>query len=193
MARMEINPYQYHQQRWKFLLLIFAAIIAAASLVYTHYLVKNLSKSERTKAELWALSTRTMMTMPDVNDEFISFVYAVRDSLVLPAIITDAQDSIIHWRNLDPNKTNIQQEETPDNNFGQGLQYDPAYFKRQLAVMKRNHEPIPIELWNGEQWLVYYKDSTLLNRLRIFPYIQLSLIALFLAVAYTVFNSIRKS
>src|SRR5690554_5600140 len=182
---MERNPYQYHQQRWKFFMLVFAAVIAAASLIYTNYLVKNLSISERTKAEVWAMSTRTMMTMPDINDEFISFVYAVRDSLVLPAIITDSRDSIIHWRNLHPEKTNIPEETE--------LAYDPAYFQRQLEIMRESHPPIPIELWNGEQWLVYYKDSLLLNRLRIFPYVQLSLIAIFLTIAYTVFNSIRKS
>ncbi len=175
------------------MLLIFAVIIAAASLLYTNYLVRNLSKSERTKAEVWAMSTRTMMTMPDVNDEFISFIYAVRDSLVLPAIITDEQDSIIHWRNLDAGKTNLIQEELLTKDTDKPLKYDPAYFERQLASMKKNHAPIQIELWNGEQWYVYYKDSVLLNRLRIFPYIQLSLIAIFLAIAYTVFNSIRKS
>ncbi len=186
-------PFQYNQQRWKFFLLIFAVIIAAASLIYTNYLVRNLSRSERAKAEVWAMSTRTMMTMPDVNDDFISFVYAVRDSLVLPAIITDSRDSIIHWRNLDPGKTNLLQEAEASEAGGAKMQYDPTYFHRQLAIMKRNHEPIPIELWDGEQWLVYYKDSALLNRLRIFPYIQLTLIGIFLAIAYTVFNSIRKS
>lgn len=186
-------PAPLNHQRWKFILLIFAAIIAAASLLYTNYLVKNLAKSERTKAEVWAMSTRTMMTMPDVNDEFISFVYAVRDSLVLPAIITDSQDSIIHWRNLDPTKTNIPEEASAALERGQSIQYDPHYFQQQLAIMKKNHEPIVIELWDGNQWYVYYKDSTLLNRLRIFPYIQLSLIAVFLFIAYSVFNSIRKS
>src|SRR5690554_5221483 len=188
---MTSNPFQYNQQRWKFILLIFAALIAAASLLYTNYLVRNLTKSERTKAEVWAMSTRTMMTMPDINDEFISFVYSVRDSLVLPAIITDSRDSIIHWRNLDPTKTNIALEASMEATGA--LQYDPEYFQRQLAIMKKSHEPISIELWDGEQWLVYYKDSDMLNRLRIFPYIQLSLIGIFLAVAYTVFNSIRKS
>ncbi len=186
-------PLQLNQQRWKFFLLIFAAIIAAASLLYTNYLVRNLSKSERTKAEVWAMSTRTMMTMPDINDEFISFVYAVRDSLVLPAIITDSRDSIIHWRNLNPQKTNIPQEATDAAELGKKMEYDPAYFQQQLAIMKKNHAPITIELWDGEEWLVYYKDSTLLNRLRIFPYIQLTLIAIFLFIAYTVFNAIRKS
>lgn len=190
---MNSRPFQYNQQQWKFILLIFAVIIGAASLIYTHYLVRNLSISERTKAEVWAMSTRTMMTMPDVNDEFISFIYAVRDSLILPAIITDNQDSIIHWRNLDPSKTNLIHEELSTKNAERPLKFDPNYFERQLTIMKKSHPPIQIELWNGEQWFVYYKDSELLNRLRIFPYVQLSLIAIFLIIAYSVFNSIKKS
>ncbi|MFB2120354.1 sensor histidine kinase [Parapedobacter sp. 2B3] len=183
-----MNPYQYNQQRWKFALLIFAAFIAAASLLYTNFLVRNLSKSERTKAEVWAMSTRSIITMPDVDDEMITFIYAVRDSLSLPAIIADASDSIIYWRDLDSTKTNILADDV-----GMNVVYDPAYFSRQLAIMKKSHPPIIINLPNNGQWFVYYKDSLLLNQLRFFPYVQLTLIAIFLAIAYTVFNSIRKS
>ncbi|MGK6351842.1 sensor histidine kinase [Parapedobacter sp. DT-150] len=183
-----MNPYQYNQQRWKFALLIFAALIAGASLLYTNYLVRNLSKSERTKAEVWAMSTRSIITMPDVDDETITFIYSVRDSLAVPAIIADAQDSIIYWRDLDSTKTNILIEDG-----GGGQVYDPAYFNRQLAIMKESHPPIVIDIPNGTRWFVYYKDSMLLTQLRIFPYVQLTLIAIFLTIAYTVFNSIRKS
>src|SRR5690606_9969483 len=183
-----MNPYQYNQQRWKFALLIFAALIAAASLLYTNFLVRNLSKSERTKAEVWAMSTRSIITMPDVDDEMITFIYAVRDSLSLPAIIADAQDSIIYWRDLDSTKTNIMADDVDAN-----VVYDPAYFDRQLAIMKKSHPPIVIDLLNDGQWYVYYTDSLLLNQLQFFPYMQLTLIAIFLTIAYTVFNSIRKS
>ena len=183
-----MNPYQYNQQRWKFTLLIFAALIAAASLLYTNFLVRNLSKSERTKAEVWAMSIRSIITMPDVDDEMITFIYAVRDSLSLPAIIADERDSIISWRDLDSTKTNILADDADGNAV-----YDPAYFNRQLAIMKKNHPPIIIDLPNEGQWFVYYKDSLLLNQLRFFPYVQLTLIAIFLTIAYTVFNSIRKS
>src|SRR5690554_7646683 len=92
-----MNPYQ-NSQRWKFALLIFAAIIAGTSLIYTNYLVKNLSIAERTKAEVWAMSTRNIFDMPDVNDEFTTFIYAIRDSLAMPAIIADARDSIFYWK-----------------------------------------------------------------------------------------------
>lgn len=186
-----MQPYQINQQRWKFILLIFAAIIAIASLVYTNYLVRNLSVAERTKAEVWAMSTKSIMNMPDVNDEFITFVYSVRDSLNLPAIITDEQGEIIFWRNLDPKKTNIKEDNSATKEHP--LEYDPAYFQKQLEFMQKTHPPIVLELDNGNKWFVYYKDSWFLQQLRVFPYVQLSLIALFLIIAYTVFNSIRKT
>ncbi|MCA5006046.1 sensor histidine kinase [Sphingobacterium bovistauri] len=185
-----MNPIQYNtKQAWKIVLLIFAAAIGIASLWYSNYLVKSLSKSERTKAEVWAMSTRSIMTMPDVDDEFISFIYAVRDSLSLPAIITDEQNNIIFWRDLDSTKTNIKLEDSLKSN----VQYDPLYFQKELDHMRQAHAPITLTLENGEKWSVFYRDSKALRNLKIFPFIQLSLIAIFLIIAYTVFNSIKRS
>jgi len=178
------------KRHWKVFLFLFAAFIAAASLLYSNYLVRNLAKSERTRAEVWAMSTRSIVTMPDVGDEFISFVYAVRDSLLLPAIITDSKGNIIFWRGLDANKTNIREQADTSN---ARLVYDPEYFQRQLDVMRRSHPPIELPLGNNEAWSVHYRDSDALRQLRLFPYVQLSLIAIFLVLAYTVFNSVRRS
>jgi len=184
---MKQHPYRYNKQQWKFLLFLFAALIATASLLYSNYLVKSLSKSERTKAEVWAMSTKSIVTMPDVNDEFISFISAVRDSLSLPAIITDKNEAIVAWRDLDSTKTDNPND--PDSL----KQYDPNYFQKQLNKMKKAHSPIHISLDSGQEWRVYYHDSNALAQLRIFPYLQLSLIAIFLIIAYTVCNSIRDS
>ncbi len=183
---MKQHPYRYNKQQWKFLLFIFAALIAAASLLYSNYLVKSLSLSERTKAQVWAMSTKSVVSMPDVDDEFISFIFAVRDSLSLPAIITDQNNKIILWRDLDSTKTAIEDSTST-------LEYDPVYFEKQLNQMKKAHPAIELSLDTNEKWFVYYHDSKALKQLRIFPYIQLSLIAFFLAIAYTVFNSIRDS
>lgn len=187
---MKQHPYRYNKQQWKFFLFLFAAMIAAASLLYSNHLVKSLSKSERTKAQVWAMSTKSVVTMPDLDDEFISLIFAVRDSLSLPAIITDQNDKIILWRDLDSSKTNIEKAALDS---GSNLQYDPIYFEKELHTMKKAHPPIQLDLDTGEKWFVYYKDSEALQQLRIFPYIQLSLIGIFLIIAYTVFNSIRNS
>lgn len=183
-----MNPYQ-QKRRWKFILLAFAIIIAGASLWYTNYLVDNISVAERTRAEVWSKSTRSIIDMPDVNDEYITFIYSIRDSLAVPAIVADSADNITSYRGLDSTKTNFELEADSIK------KYDPEYFQKQLREMKAQHPPIEIELARagGGKLYVYYKDSMLLTQLRIFPYIQLTVIALFLLVAYLVFSSSRRS
>lgn len=191
-----MNPYD-KKRLWKFLLLAFAILIAGASLWYTNYLVKNISTAERTRAEVWALSNKKILEIADVNDEFITFIYSIRDSLEVPAIVTDTDGKIIFWKGLDSTKTNLELEanENPGNARA-AKKYDPAYFQNELRQMKAQHEPIRIQvssLDDKAEQLVYYKDSVLLSQLRIFPYIQLSLIAVFLLFAYFVFNTARRS
>ncbi|MFD0763396.1 sensor histidine kinase [Mucilaginibacter lutimaris] len=183
-----MNPYQ-QKRRWKYFLLAFAVVIASGSVFYTSYLVKNIARSERTRAQVWALSMKQIGNTYD--NDFLSYVLSVRDSLVVPALVTDAKGDFLFTRGLDPTKTFLgyDKEELKQRK----LTYDPQYFKDELAYMKKQHAPIKLTTVLNETWLVYYKDSPLLTQLKMFPYIQLSVIAIFLLVAYTAFSSSRKS
>ncbi|MCO5935583.1 HAMP domain-containing histidine kinase [Mucilaginibacter sp. RB4R14] len=183
-----MNPYQ-QKRRWKYFLLAFAVVIASGSVFYTSYLVRNIAKSERTRAQVWALSMKQIGNTYD--NDFLSYVFSVRDSLVVPALVTDAKGDFLFTRGLDATKTFLgyDKEELKQRK----LSYDPQYFKDELAYMKKQHAPIKLTTVLNETWLVYYKDSPLLMQLKMFPYIQLSVIAIFLVVAYTAFSSSRKS
>ncbi|MBB3054464.1 sensor histidine kinase [Mucilaginibacter gotjawali] len=184
-----MNPYQ-QKKRWKYSLLTFAVVIASGSLLYTSYLVRNIAKSERTRAQVWAMSMKQVLASDD--NDFLSYVFAVRDSSIVPAIVTNNRGDIQLSRGLDPTKTFIKLE-AEDNTPGKiHKKYDIAYFKAELANMKKQHTPIKLKVLDTE-WLVYYKDSDLLTQLKYFPYIQLSVIAIFLLLAYTAFSSSRKS
>ncbi|RYE20682.1 MAG: HAMP domain-containing histidine kinase [Sphingobacteriales bacterium] len=180
-----MHPYQ-QKRRWKYLLLTFAVVIASGSLLYTKYLVKNIGISERTRAQVWALSMEKVLSSDD--NDFLNYVFAVRDSLTVPAIVTDDKGELRYVIGLDTTKTFIAIQAEENKN----LKYDTAYFNNELAYMKEQHEPIKLPVL-GSQWLVYYKDSALLTQLKYFPYIQLSVIAIFLLTAYTAFSSSRKS
>ena len=179
------NPYR-QKKRWKYSLLSFALIIAFGSLLYTRYLVRNIAKSERTRAQVWAMSQKQVLSSDD--NDFLNYVFAVIDSSVVPAIVTNDKGDIQLSRALDPTKTFIKLAAEGNKK----LTYDPAYFQSELADMKKQHEPIKLTVL-GTQWLVYYKDSALLTELKYFPYIQLSVIAIFLITAYAAFSSSRKS
>jgi K+-sensing histidine kinase KdpD len=189
-----MNPYQ-QKKRWKYSLLTFALIIASGSLLYTSYLVRNIAKSERTRAQVWAMSMKQMISSDD--NDFLPYVIAVRDSVTVPAIVTDEKGDILTFKGLDTNKTYIK---IPAGAISgkKAKQYDPGYFKSELETMKSQHAPIKISLpmiggANNGYSLIYYKDSDLLTELKFFPYVQLSVIAIFLLMAYTAFSSSRKS
>ena len=184
-----MNPYQ-QRKRWKYSLLAFAVVITSGSLFYTRYLVRSIKQSEHTRAEIWALSIKQIAAADD--NDFLQYVSTVRDSLSVPAIIVDDKGDFITTRGLDTTKTYIKLPPQPGVKGVPQRTYDPEYFKNELESMKLQHEPIRLKVF-GANWYVYYHDSFVLTQLKVFPYIQLSVIAIFLLVAYTAFNTSRKS
>ncbi len=187
-----LNPYE-QKKFWKYSLIAFAVVIVSGSLFYTNYLVRNIARAERTRAQVWALSIKQVLSADD--DDFLQYVFAVRDSSVVPAICVDEHGEFVSVKGLDTTKTYIKDVGLPMPKGKKAKQYDPAYFLDELAIMKAQHEPIklPTTLSGTGYWLVYYQDSPLLTQLKFFPYVQLSVIAIFLLLAYTVFSSSRRS
>ena len=164
------------KQRWKFLLLIAALLIGAASLWYTNKLVKSLADEERKKINLWAEATKKLADVSELNTD-LGFPYAViSDNTTIPVILTDSAFTMITYRNLDSVKM-----------------LKPEFATRQVAAMRAEHDPIEIALPGGNRNYILYMDSTLLVKLRYYPYFQLSVIALFLFVSYLAFSTSRKA
>lgn len=155
---------------WKVLLLIFAVVIGLGSLFYTHDLVDRLKEEERKKAEQWAEATRRLVT----SDDFEFLFSIIEDNTTVPVILIDEEESILSHRNLPA-----------------ALATDTLALVRELKRMAKRNEPILIELPNGIVNHLYYRESTLLRQLRIYPYVQIAVILLFLGVAYVAFSASR--
>jgi len=163
------------KQRWKLLLFVMAVIIGITSLWYTNELVKKLSIEELNKVKLWAEATRQLSNNnPEQDITLISMV--IINNETVPVIWTDNNNNILAARNLDAEKSN-----------------DKEFLKQQLAIMRSKHKPIEIMLMNGEKNYIYYKDSILLTQLFYYPYIQLSVIILFIFVSYFAFSYSRRA
>lgn len=157
------------------LLLLFAVIIGAGSLIYTRYLVGILKQEERKKVEQWAEATR-LITEAD-SSQNIEFLYSIIETnTTIPVILTDESDSIIS-----------------SGNFEETRLRDPLYLRSQLEIMKHKNDPIAIDLGGNHSNLIYYKDSIILTQLNYYPYVQMGIIILFILVAYLAFSSSRKA
>ena len=160
----------------KRLLLLSAFIIGTAILWYTNNLVDDLRREERTKVKIWANATK-QTTDIDNLDEDISFVFEViNHNKTIPVILVDDNGSILYHKNFPSKKAN-----------------NIHYLKSQLEIMKESHEPIVFEYADGKHNKIYYKDSILLTRLKIFPYAILVVISLFIVTGYIAFSNSRKS
>lgn len=155
---------------WKILLLVFAVVIGLGSLFYTHQLVAKLKQEEQKKAEQWAEATRRLVTSEDF--EFLFRI--IEDNTTVPVILTDNDGNIISHRNIPS-----------------GMASDSTALHRELMRMEKRKQPITIALGDGIFNYLYYRESTLLRQLRIYPYVQLGVILLFIAVAYVAFSSSR--
>jgi len=161
---------------WKLILIVSALIIGFLSLYYTQFLVKKLAFEEEKKAELWAEATR-LLGSPDISNNDIGFLLEViQNNRTVPVILTDSSDNIVASRNFDSIKA-----------------ADTAYLKSELLKMKEKNKRITIEVGNNNVNYIYYKESNLLIQLKYYPYIQLTVILLFVIVAYLAFSSSRKA
>ncbi len=169
-------------------LLVFAGIIGLSSLIYTNILVKKLQEQEKENIELRLEATKQLIKATDSTDsEFIVFLFEYiinKDNVAF--MVTDSNDVILQSRGLDANKT-LRKDIEPDK------QYDPDYFKSELAEMKSQHEPIVYEVFEGEKQYIYYKDSSILSQLKLYPWLQFTIISIFLLASYLAFSTSRRA
>lgn len=159
---------------WKYFLLIFAVLIGAFSLLYTNNLVHELSEEEKRKIELWASANKLVNEVDDDSEALNFLSEVIRKNETVPVILVDEEHNIIDSRNLDEDRSD-----------------DEEYLRSQLDIMESQHEPIMIEHSETRNY-IYYKESNLVRQLRIFPYVQLLIISIFVGIAYLAFNASRK-
>jgi two-component sensor histidine kinase len=164
------------KQRWKLVLLIIAIIIGVSSLYYTNILVDKLSFEERKKVELWAQATRELADSSKAESDPTIALEVIKNNRTVPVILTDNDDNILGSVNLDSVKCK-----------------NPAYLQLQLKIMKEQNKPILIEPGYGIKNRIYFKNSTILQQLTWYPYIQLGVILLFISVSYFAFSASRKA
>lgn len=227
-------------------MIVFAGLIAIASLAYTQRLVERLRDREQSVIQLWAdaqaqvaqaqrrafnpyraeldalqgwlsrmerssaadtIAPRELEryqqalawaeSMPPTGElNFILDEILEPNPFGVPAIITDStSQQPLTWRNVDvpESLTGI-----PPADSAQAMER----LRRLRAEMDETYAPIPIEItFPGTseasstqlRQYVHYGESSLIEELRIFPYVQLLFVGLFILVGYVGFSYVRRS
>lgn len=158
-------------------LVIAAALVVGAFILFSNRLVDDLSAQERQRMELWADATRRLAAETPSGDSDVGFMLSVIESnRTIPVILADSGGSVLLHRNF----TSIPQDTA-------------AFLARRLGELGRSGNVIEIPLSGGNVQKLYYADSTLLRRLSLYPYVQTAVMAAFIAVVYFAVTATRKA
>jgi len=173
---MTLNKYQV-KSLVKFMLLIVALSIVAVSLLYTDNLAKQLKEEERAKVALWAEATRLIATMEEDDNFDVTYALSViKANNTIPVIVTLQDGTVIASRNIDSSQES-----------------DPSYINQTIKQMKESNDPIIAGLYEDQNIVIYYENSILFTKLKLYPYVQLVIIAVFLLVSYYAFSYSKRS
>lgn len=173
---MTLNKYQV-KSLVKFMLLIVALSIVAVSLLYTDNLAKQLKEEERAKVALWAEATRLIATMEEDDNFDVTYALSViKANNTIPVIVTLQDGTVIASRNIDSSQES-----------------DHSYIDQTIKKMKESNDPIIAGLYEDQNIVIYYENSILFTKLKLYPYVQLVIIAVFLLVSYYAFSYSKRS
>jgi signal transduction histidine kinase len=166
--------------RLKWVILAVSVIISISSIYYTNVLVEQLKQRERDQVNLYARALEYTVNESNNNVYFVSEEIINKNNSV-PRILLNDHNEFIDYTNIDIDTT-------------WPLKRKNETLLRELEEMKRAYPPIEILLKDpttqevfGKQF-VYYKNSFLLTQLIAYPFIQLSVIAIFGFISYLAFN-----
>jgi len=166
----------YKKNNWKIILLVCALLLGVFSLIYTERVVRQLRTEEEKKIQMWSRATKELGSGGALEGQNVDFLLdIIRDNTQIPVILTDEKFRILSALNIDSSRLR-----------------DPSYLESELLLMQGQHEPIALDPAEGIRQYVFYKDSRLLSQLRLYPYLQLGLIVVFLLVSYLAFSLNRR-
>ena len=164
------------KSNWKIYLVVMGILILSASLIYTTTVANKLADEERKKVEQWAQATEAYATADMEAFDYCDFT--LHDQIILsnntiPMILVEDSGTIQVGKN-----------------YGEEKDSSIAFLQNRLGKLQDGgYTPVKA----GEGNLIYYEDSSTLKMLFYFPFVQLGLIAAFIAFGYFSFSSARQS
>lgn len=175
------GDFYQHNPRLKWIVLAVSFLISVSSIYYTNVLVDQLKERERQQVQLFARAIEYTL-----NESLTSNILFVSEEIInknnsVPTILVDEHDNVMEYKNIyiDSSRTDKAIEEQ---------------LSKELESMADTYDPIIITLKDpntneifGTQ-KVYYRNSFLLTQLVAYPYVQLTVIAIFGFISYLAFN-----
>ena len=165
----------------KIILVVVATIIVVASLAVSRMLTRDLEVEERHKMEIWAEAMRTL-NLADENTDLNLVLRVINDNNSIPVVVLDAKGHVQSARNVNVRGQSDADSVKKVNAMAQQLLAEGRFVRISLNVASKN-----------EYIYVCYADSLMLQRLAIYPYVQLGIGLIFVLVALMALRTSKRA
>ena len=163
----------------RLLFILVAALIAAGFLLVSHLLVRDLSKEESARMELWAEAMRAL-NGADEHTDLALVLKVINENHTIPVIVINKQGHVQTYRNVELNG------KTHSDSLKDAVS--------QAERMRAEGHFVRIVLDTRRDYIdVCYADSLLLRRLSYYPYVQLAVILLFACLAIFTLLTLKRA
>lgn len=164
-------------RRVKIFLVLAAVIIAVASLVVSHLLIRDLAKEEHNKMAVWAEAMRTLNNA-DENTDINLVLKVINGNNTIPVIVLDSNGDVQAYRNIDLKSCKTEADSVQRvEELGKEM-----LLERQVIRITLNEDADSVT--RSDDYInVCYADSVMLRRLASYPYIQLGVVMIFVVIA----------
>jgi len=166
-------------------LILFSFVIVTSILWNTYIFFQKFKDEERVKMKTIAEAIKTISNTNTNSATLNLAVEILNNNKSIPFISTNDKGKITGFNNLDTIKA-----------------LDSLYLKKQLALMKSSNKPIVVSYLVEDKEakkterktdFLYYRDSSLLTKLKYYPLALLLILALFVVVIFLVYKSTKSA
>lgn len=165
----------------KIILVVVATIIVVASLAVSRMLTRDLEVEERHKMEIWAEAMRTL-NLADENTDLNLVLRVINDNNSIPVVVLDAKGHVQSARNVNVHGQSDADSVKKVNAMAQQLLAEGRFVRISLNDASKY-----------EYIYVCYADSLMLQRLAIYPYVQLGIGLIFVLVALMALRTSKRA
>lgn len=166
-----IFPQNTNFLRW--LIIIASFIIISLILWNTFVFFQNFKAEERSKMRNWSSAYQEINDNSNLKDDIGGLpLKIIQSNSTTPMILTDNEGNVLNSNNILEWKID-----------------DSVKVKKLIEKFKSENNPIEVIYKNEVQSIIYYGNSTLLNKLKYYPLGLLLIIILFGAVVYFFYKS----
>ena len=159
--------------------MVISLAIVVAFLYISNNIVNDLAEQERERMQIWADATKEIITAQDI--EFPMSIITANSNI--PVMLTDETSTII----LDSRNFDLPDDSDPSSPANE------KFLNAKLESLKKTNNVIHVALDDGSSQYVYYEDSSLLKKLNYFPYIQVTIMVVFILIVYFAVMSTKKT